>query len=254
MRKLLFLVFILPGLVFGQVTNNAPAGTEDVMDPTKPHISFDSETFDFGFAPQGHAYLVHAYQVTNTGGAPLLITNVRPTCGCTAAPLKKDKLEPNESTEITAIFRLAGYRHPVSKAIMVMSNDSLRINVHLQFSANLDTAVWRDLSEGPRIFSEPNLVNLGRGDSFVEEAEVVISNPWKDELKLAIIDYTKDFLKKPELKKDNLKSGKSTKLEIELQDRQEGIVEIQASITLAAFDGNDNEVTRITVPIIGYYE
>lgn len=44
------------------------------------------------------------YRFTNTGDAPVTISNVRTTCGCTTAGLEKRTYAPGESGEIKAVF------------------------------------------------------------------------------------------------------------------------------------------------------
>ncbi len=225
--------------------------TTDTLPPSKARIDFDTREFDFGFAPQGNAYLVHIFTVKSVGEDTLKIVRVRPTCGCTAAPLAKRKLAPGESTELTAIFRTRGYRRAVRKSIKVESNDPTHRIVSLRFSANLDTAAWHDASAGPRIIALPEIVDLGKGDLFRTESEFKVKNISDQKLKLRVIDYTWTVLQKPEIKRETLKKGKSTKVKVKLVEGYDSRKPVKASITLAAFDKSDSEVCRITVPIVG---
>ncbi|MCD6418193.1 DUF1573 domain-containing protein [bacterium] len=262
MRKFSFIpLFLLAVLVFAQVQGNPgkhitsehKAAVEEQQKTvvSKAKISFESENFDFGFAPQGNAYLVHYYTVTNIGEDTLHIKRVRPTCGCTAAPLHKKNLAPGESTKIGAIFRLRGYRRATSKAIKVESDDPSRKLVSLRFSANMDTSLWFDTSKGPRIFPDPLIVDLGKGDLFQSTSKIKIKNASDKKLTLKIIEYTEDILNPPKLKKTTLKPGKTTELSISVVKDYDIKKMIKASITIAAYDKSGSEVTRITIPIIG---
>jgi hypothetical protein len=229
----------------------APA---DTLPPSKARISFDSEKFDFGFAPQGSAFLVHTFEVSNVGEESLYIANVRPTCGCTAAPLKKNKLAPKEKTEITSIFKLRGYTSSATKSIKVESNDPTKKNASLQFSANMDTLTWKDITKGPRVFAEPKLVTFTKGDLPVAALKVKLTNPTDKPLTIKVIEYTKDYLKEPKFKISTIKAGKFIDMEIHLIDTFDKNAELKGSITIAAFDESKSEVTRFTIPVTNIAE
>jgi len=259
MKRIAFMVIVgVIALAFSQARREPAAmpaefaaPEEDTTVPSLARISFDSDNFDFGFAPQGDAYLVHYFKVKNVGEDTLRIDRVRPTCGCTAAPLKKKDLAPGESSEIGAIFRLSGYKSATSKSIKVESNDPTHKTMNLRFSANMDTAAWLDAMQGPRLLCEPTIIDLGKGDLFKGTAKFVIRNPSDKKLKVEIIDYTGDIITTPKIKMPELKAGKSADVEIAVLKEYDPTSEIKASITLAGLDDSGSEVTRFTVPIIG---
>ncbi len=250
MRKL-FITILSAFVSLAIAQQPAIKTTQDMFPHSKARILFDSEVFEFGFSPQGSEYLVHAYKVINVGEDTLNIIRVRPTCGCTAAPLKKKKLAPGESTELIAIFKLSGYRRTITKSIKVESDDPMRKIVSLRFSANLDTAVWHDISKGPRIFSAPEMIDLGKGNLFQSSYNVAIKNASNQNLTLEIIDYTKDIITEPRIKNANLKPGKFSDVEFNVLVHYDTEKLIKASITIVGMDENGDEMCRITVPIIG---
>lgn len=85
-----------------------------------PLMSFVSTEHDFGTVKSGDE-AVHYFVYTNTGDAPLVISNVRSSCGCAVPewpknPLgmgKKDSLRVEYNTRIKGVF---------DKTIMVYSN------------------------------------------------------------------------------------------------------------------------------------
>lgn len=44
------------------------------------------------------------FQITNTGESPLIIKDVRPSCGCTNVEWNKHPIKPGETTEIAVVF------------------------------------------------------------------------------------------------------------------------------------------------------
>ncbi|MFN7971539.1 MAG: DUF1573 domain-containing protein [Acidobacteriota bacterium] len=75
----------------------------------------------------------HVFRVKNSGKEPLVITDVKTSCGCTAAMLSKSgqpvekgqsmTLAPGESGDIKTTFNSKGYSGEVKKVITVYSND-----------------------------------------------------------------------------------------------------------------------------------
>src|SRR6478735_8928371 len=47
------------------------------------------------------------FDFTNTGDAPLLITNVQAGCGCTSVDFAKTPVMPGATSQITAVFNAA---------------------------------------------------------------------------------------------------------------------------------------------------
>jgi len=104
--------------------------------PAGPQISFDTTHFDFGKIP-GESKVNHRFKVTNTGKAPLNITRLNPSCGCTSTVLGKWTLAPGESTEIEVTFNPAGFRGVSKKSIQVVSDDPTTPTATLTFEADV---------------------------------------------------------------------------------------------------------------------
>ena len=92
-----------------------------------PYITFEESSFDFGDILQGDK-VEHIFAFENTGTAPLIITNVQTTCGCTAPEWPKEPVMPGESAEIKVIFNSAGKFGRQNKVISVISNSVAPVN------------------------------------------------------------------------------------------------------------------------------
>ncbi len=64
-------------------------------DSTKPHIKFEVTSHDFGKLVQ-NGDGKFSFKFTNTGKEPLIIQNVRSSCGCTVASRPNAPILPGE--------------------------------------------------------------------------------------------------------------------------------------------------------------
>lgn len=83
-------------------------------------ISFETEVIDYGTIEQ-HSDGARLFAFTNEGDAPLLITNVKTSCGCTVPSYSKEPILPGKSGELKIKYdtkRLGAF----TKTITVTSN------------------------------------------------------------------------------------------------------------------------------------
>ncbi|SDR95968.1 Protein of unknown function [Formosa sp. Hel1_31_208] len=83
-------------------------------------IEFKSEVVDYGTIEKG-ANGVRVFEFTNTGNAPLIITNVKSTCGCTVPKKPEGPIMPGETGEIEVKYD-TNRVNPIRKTITVTSN------------------------------------------------------------------------------------------------------------------------------------
>ncbi|WP_081871810.1 DUF1573 domain-containing protein [Chryseobacterium sp. FH1] len=84
-------------------------------------ISFDKTTFDYGnvkAGSDGHRF----FTVKNTGDKPLIISEVKPSCGCTTPEWSKDPILPGKEAKIKVGYN-TGIKGAFNKLIEVYSND-----------------------------------------------------------------------------------------------------------------------------------
>ena len=101
-----------------------------------PKIVAQETSHDFGDIIQGEK-VQYNFMVTNTGGDKLIITNVRASCGCTAALPDKKELAPGESTNIKVEFNSLGRVGKQDKTVYVTSNDTENPEIQLKFTGNV---------------------------------------------------------------------------------------------------------------------
>ena len=83
-------------------------------------IEFESETIDYGTIEKGSDG-VRVFKFKNTGDAPLIVSNVKSSCGCTVPKKPEEPVMPGEKGKIEVSYdtkRLGGF----SKSITIFSN------------------------------------------------------------------------------------------------------------------------------------
>ena len=84
-------------------------------------IKFDKTEHNFGNVLQGEA-VTYSFHFTNTGNAPLLISEVGANCGCTVGDFPREPIEPGKGGAIKVSYNSTGHHGAVQKALNVMSN------------------------------------------------------------------------------------------------------------------------------------
>lgn len=89
---------------------------------TGPKIEFKAKdnTIDYGTVSKDADNGVRTFEFTNTGDAPLIITNVQSTCGCTVPTKPSAPIMPGKSDKIEVKYNMNPGR--ISKTITVESN------------------------------------------------------------------------------------------------------------------------------------
>ncbi len=83
-------------------------------------IQFKTETVDYGEITKGSDG-VRVFEFTNTGDAPLIISKVSSSCGCTIPKKPEEPILPGANGEIQVKYD-TNRVGPIRKAITVISN------------------------------------------------------------------------------------------------------------------------------------
>jgi len=104
------------------VADNVETATErDEVAKKIPVMSFDKAEHDFGSIVQGTPQET-IFTFTNTGDAPLIITDAKSSCGCTVPQYPKNTpIAPGASGEMVVKFNGSG-QNQVTKTITVTAN------------------------------------------------------------------------------------------------------------------------------------
>ncbi|MCC3152356.1 DUF1573 domain-containing protein [Hymenobacter sp. BT770] len=121
MKKTLLLALSLTAAAYtAQAQATAPA-TKAVGPVAGPAITFEESKYDFGSVVQGGT-VDHTFKFKNTGTAPLVISNIGVSCGCTTPEWTKVPVLPGKTGSITAHFNSTGKMGMQNKVLTIESN------------------------------------------------------------------------------------------------------------------------------------
>ncbi len=110
------------------------------------------DTYDWGTVAPGK--LTTVVEVKNVGTGELKISDVHPSCGCTAAPIDKNVLQPNEIGKISVSLDVSTRSGPVEKTISITSDDAanavqiLRLRANIRRPLTVTPAMYMVISDG----------------------------------------------------------------------------------------------------------
>lgn len=104
-----------------KVVTTTQTQSKVAVEAGKAELTFETEVHDFGKIEKG-VIAKYKFKFTNTGTAPLWLTDVHPGCGCTTPTWNKDTIPPGGVGYIEAAYNSNAGHGTFSKAISVTSN------------------------------------------------------------------------------------------------------------------------------------
>ena len=89
-----------------------------------PVITFEKTEHDFGKIHEEDGRVSVVFNFKNEGMAPLVLSNVRASCGCTTPTWTKEPVEPGQSGSITVTYNPNGRPGRFQKTVTITSNAS----------------------------------------------------------------------------------------------------------------------------------
>lgn len=105
--------------------NISIAQKKDTTELTGPEMTFETNILDYGTIPY-NSNPYRTIEFTNTGVEPLIIKNVKTSCGCLVASYPKEPIKPNEKGVIKLRYetrRIGVFR----KSVTIQSNASIQV-------------------------------------------------------------------------------------------------------------------------------
>jgi len=209
-----------------------------------PRISFREGDYNFGRVKEG-TEVTHSYNFRNGGDADLIITDVKTSCGCTAAVTSAKTIAPGNSGTLKVTFNSSGRRGHQTKTITVYSNDPGQPRAAVRLEGDVDAG------NEPKIFVEPMRLDIGvvpPEESVVRE--LAVSNKGTETLVLEDFvgrnGVTVERKGDPKIK-ERVKPQETVKIRVIVTPKKrEGVYQGYLQI-------RNNSLRRIvTVPVYGY--
>jgi hypothetical protein len=121
---------------------------------------------------------MNRYWLTNEGSDTLVVSQVKPSCGCTTVPLPSDRIAPGDSVPLDLTFSSGKMSGVVNKSVSVDSNDPDSARVKVYFTA-------RVAEDYAPVDVMPWSVDLTKIDAPAQA--VRIRNTSKDQLRLSVV-------------------------------------------------------------------
>ncbi|MCX7908618.1 MAG: DUF1573 domain-containing protein [Ignavibacteria bacterium] len=159
------------------------------------------DSYDWGTVKPTQDPLKAKIKIKNVGNELLKITEVKPGCGCTTAPLDKNELKPGEEATLDVTLRITGTSGNVVKSIRIASNDPNNPNKYLYLKAN----VFYPISITPTSYFTFNEMTVGQE----AQAKVTLKNNTNENITLSEVQVVPENLNVNLPKKLVLKAGES---------------------------------------------
>lgn len=117
-------------LILGIITASSVIAQE-----SKGIFKFEKEMHAFGEVVEGDK-AEHVFKFENVGTAPIVLTNVRASCGCTTPQWSREPVQPGEFGLIKAVYNSKGRPGNFTKSITITSNASEPVKV-LKITGNV---------------------------------------------------------------------------------------------------------------------
>ena len=95
-----------------------------IKDEKEPVFTATETTYDFGSIGENDGFAEHTFKFTNTGTAPLSISHVQATCGCTKPEWSQLPVEPGKEGFIIITYNPKGHFGPFNKPAIVYTNEN----------------------------------------------------------------------------------------------------------------------------------
>lgn len=207
---------------------------------TAPKIEVIPETRDAGTVAKGQV-IETTFVVKNGGNADLVISDARPGCGCTVASFDK-LIKPGGEGKIQTSVDTKSFSGPISKSVLLVSNDPERGQINLFIKANVKPFV--DVLPQPYV-----RMSVVKGDS--DARDVILLSEEKG-FKPSITEAAQPYVKAeitPAGEKDKIpgRPGEQFKLHIAVTpDAPEGL--LNAPIRVAT---GVSQQPSVEIPVSG---
>ena len=145
----------------------------------QPVITFEKTEHDFGKINESDGRVSTVFSFKNEGMAPLVLSNVRASCGCTTPTWTKEPIEPGQTGSITVTYNPNGRPGRFQKTVTITSN-----------ATEATTRVYIKGEVIPKQAKPVNKYNVAVGDLSMKGLVLDLGTIKKGENKSGDLEYT----------------------------------------------------------------
>ena len=154
-------------------------------------ITFERHEHDFGKINEADGKVTTVFTFKNEGMEPLVLSNVRASCGCTTPKWPRQPIEPGQTGEITVTYNPNGRPGRFTKTVTITSN-ATEPTTRVTIKGEVIPKPAKPVDKYPVKMGELSLkqkeVNLGRiANTATKTAEIEYANQTANELTVAIV-------------------------------------------------------------------
>jgi hypothetical protein len=127
-KTVLMTLILLAGFTFSAFQSSPNHSVEKAI------IKWENTSIELGKIEHNKPKQI-TFKFTNKGELPLVITRVKPSCGCTVASYPKEPIAPGETKEIKATYN-ASAKGVFNKVVTVYSNTDPEVQI-LRFTGEV---------------------------------------------------------------------------------------------------------------------
>jgi len=204
MKKIILTTCILIGCIF--------------ISHAQPIIKVDLESFDFGEIAEG-GQAAHDFMITNIGNSPLIIADIKASCGCTTPEWSNTPILPGATGKVKAVYNTVGRPGSFNKAVTIMSNaEPAAVVVFIKGSVIKAETEKKytdtELKLSPKIVLEKTTQNFGKVEKGSKlTLKLSVQNLGRSDLRISQVASACNCVSFT-AKQDFIKSGEAGQIEI----------------------------------------
>lgn len=157
----------------------------------QPVITFEKTDHDFGKINEADGKVTTIFTFKNEGMEPLVLSNVRASCGCTTPKWPRQPIEPGQTGEITVTYNPNGRPGRFTKTVTITSN-ATEPTTRVTIKGEVIPKPAKPVDNYPVKMGELSLkskeVNFGKvNDHATKTSEIEYANQTDHEITVAIV-------------------------------------------------------------------
>lgn len=157
----------------------------------QPVITFEKTEHDFGKINEGDGRVTTIFTFKNEGMEPLILSNVKASCGCTTPKWPREPIEPGQTGEITVTYNPNGRPGSFTKQVTITSNATEPTKV-IRIKGQVIPKAAKPVDNYPVKMGELSLKskehNFGKVSNFATKThEIEYANQTDHEITVAIV-------------------------------------------------------------------